>query len=66
MGDMDKLAFSIDEAAKKSGLGRDKLYAAVRLGQLEVRKAGRRTIVLDEALRRYLASLPKLKLPPAV
>jgi excisionase family DNA binding protein len=60
-----KLAFSIDEATQRTGLGRDKLYAAIRNGELEARKAGRRTLVTEEALRRYLANLPSLQLPPA-
>ena len=65
MHDLERFAFSIDEAAMKAGVGRDKLYAAVRVGELEARKAGRRTLITAEALRRYLESLPTLQLPPA-
>ena len=65
MHDLDRFAFSIDEAAMRAGLGRDKLYAAVRVGELEARKAGRRTLITAEALRRYLDNLPTLQLPPA-
>ena len=64
MHDLDRFAFSIDEAAMRAGLGRDKLYAAVRVGELEARKAGRRTLITAEALRRYLYNLPTLQLPP--
>ena len=64
MHDLDRFAFSIDEAAMRAGLGRDKLYAAVRVGELEARKAGRRTLITAEALRRYLDNLPTLQLPP--
>ena len=32
MHDLERFAFSIDEAAMKAGVGRDKLYAAVRVG----------------------------------
>ena len=60
-----KLAYSIDEATQRTGLGRDKLYAAIRSGELDARKAGRRTLVTEEALRRYLNGLPPLQLPPA-
>jgi len=60
-----KMAFSVDEAAMRTGLGRDKIYAAIRDGNLEARKAGRRTLVTADALRRYLDSLPQLQLPPA-
>ena len=64
MHDLDRFAFSIDEAAMRAGLGRDKLYAAVRVGELEARKAGRRTLITAEALRRYLDNLPTLQLLP--
>ena len=63
MNDEERYAFSIDEAAMRAGVGRDKLYAAVKGGQLEARKAGRRTLVTADALRRYLDSLPVLSLP---
>lgn len=63
MNDTERYAFSIDEAAMRAGVGRDKLYAAVKLGQLEARKAGRRTLVTADALRRYIDSLPVLSLP---
>ena len=60
---MVKFAFSIDEAAMRAGIGRDKIYAAVKGGQLEARKAGRRTLVTADALRRYIDNLPVLSLP---
>jgi excisionase family DNA binding protein len=56
--------FSVDEAALRAGLGRDGIYAAIRAGQLEARKAGRRTLITIDALLRYLDSLPHLQLPP--
>lgn len=62
---VEKLAFSIDEAAMRAGLGRDAIYAAVRQGKLEAKKMGRRTLVTADALRRYLDGLPSLQLPPA-
>ena len=60
-----KMAFSIDEAAMRAGLGRDAIYSAVREGKLEAKKMGRRTLVTADALRRYLDNLPSLQLPPA-
>jgi excisionase family DNA binding protein len=60
-----KLAFTVDEAALRTGIGRDGIYDAVRAGALEAKKKGRRTIITAEALRRYLESLPALQLPPA-
>jgi excisionase family DNA binding protein len=60
-----KMAFSVSEAAMRTGLGRDAIYSAVREGKLEAKKMGRRTLVTADALRRYLDSLPSLQLPPA-
>ena len=60
---LEKMAFSVDEAAMRAGLGRDALYAAIRAGNLEARKFGRRTLVTSDALRRFLDSLPSLQLP---
>ena len=62
---IEKLAFSVDEAAMRAGLGRDKIYEAIRGGLLDARKAGRRTLVTAEALRRYLDGLPAVHLRPA-
>jgi excisionase family DNA binding protein len=60
-----KMAFSVDEAAVRSDLGRDAIYAAVREGKLEAKKLGRRTLITADALRRFLDALPRLQLPPA-
>jgi excisionase family DNA binding protein len=57
-----KMAFSIDEAAQQANVCRDSIYAAIRSGQLEAKKAGRRTLVMADALRRYLDALPSLQL----
>jgi excisionase family DNA binding protein len=46
--------------------GRDGIYEAIREGRLEARKFGRRTLITDEALERFLNSLPPLQLPPPV
>lgn len=59
-----KMAFSIKEAAMCSGLGRDKIYEAIRNKELEARKSGRRTLITADALRSYLDRLPPLDLPP--
>jgi excisionase family DNA binding protein len=62
MPEIDQLAMSIDEAARRAGLGRDKIYTAVKEGKLEARKAGRRTLVTADALRRFIDNLPTLQL----
>ncbi|UCI33217.1 helix-turn-helix domain-containing protein [Mesorhizobium sp. B4-1-4] len=53
-----KLAFSIEEAAEMSDIGRTRIFAAIGSGQLVARKHGRRTLVLRADLERFLASLP--------
>jgi hypothetical protein len=53
------LAYSIEEAAKVSGIGRTSLYVEIAAGRLIARKAGaKRTIITEGDLRAYLASLP--------
>ena len=58
----DQLAYSMDEAAAVSGIGRSALYLAKRDGRLPVRKAGRRSIVLRRDLVRFLEDLPRAPL----
>jgi excisionase family DNA binding protein len=54
-----KLSLSIEEAAEATGIGRSKLYEAMRDGLLQARKFGRRTIILRDDLERFLSALPK-------
>ena len=52
------LAVSIGEAVRLTGIGRSSLYEAIRRGDLPIRKSGRRTLLLMEDLRQWLAGLP--------
>lgn len=55
-----KLAHSINDLVQ-TGIGcRSKIHQLIRDGKLTARKAGSRTVVLDEDLRTYLAGLPKV------
>jgi excisionase family DNA binding protein len=58
-----KLTYSIDEAATRVGICRDRIYSAIKDGRLDAKKAGRRTLVTAEALHRFIEALPALKLP---
>jgi excisionase family DNA binding protein len=49
---------SISEACAVAGIGRTKIYQAIAAGSLKARKCGKRTLVLREDLRDFLASLP--------
>lgn len=55
-----KIAYSMRAAAQCSGLSRSTLYLLIRGGKLTARKNGKRTIIEDAELRRFIASLPKL------
>jgi hypothetical protein len=56
----DKIAFTIKEAVRASGLSRSMLYVAIGEGVLRARKCGTRTLILDTDLRRFLRRLPRL------
>lgn len=50
----DALAYKMEEAAARCGLGRTTLFEAARRGELRVTKVGRRTIVLHDDLVDWL------------
>ena len=49
---------SIAEACAAAGIGRTKLYEAIADGRLKARKLGKRTLILRDDLRQFLAALP--------
>ncbi len=51
----DRIAWSLAEIAKQTGLSLGFLRNEVRAARLPVRKFGRRVLVLDGDLRAYLA-----------
>lgn len=55
---MEKLAYSIREAAAAGAGSRTKLYEAIKSGALRAKKRGRSTIILAADLARYLEALP--------
>ena len=56
---MQKLAYTIEEAAKAGAGGRTAVYDAINAGILKARKRGKRTIILHDDLQRFLESLPE-------
>ncbi|MGO9429458.1 helix-turn-helix domain-containing protein [Rhodoblastus sp.] len=54
------LTHTILDVMQELNCGRTKVYAEIRAGALEARKIGRRTIITNEALKRYVASLPTI------
>jgi Helix-turn-helix domain len=57
----EKLAYQVDELNEILPLGRTKAWEEIAAGRLRARKIGRRTVVLAEDLRDYLASLPEAR-----
>jgi excisionase family DNA binding protein len=54
------LAYTVEMAAKAATVGRTSIYEAINSGALKAKKIGRRTLILDEDLRSWLASLPSM------
>ena len=55
---MEKLGFTVPEAAALSSLGQTSIYKAIREGQLRIRKYGTRTIITRADLVSFLQKLP--------
>lgn len=60
---MTPLAYSIEEVAEMTAIGRSRIYAAIREGRLVAHKFGRRTVIRSESLRAFLDSLEQV--PPS-
>jgi hypothetical protein len=54
-----RIAHSIEDVQRLSSIGRTNIFLAIKTGRLRARKFGRRTVVLDEDLRAFLAGLPE-------
>ena len=59
------LAHSVLEACLITHTGRTSIYEAIRSGALRAVKRGRRTLILDDDLRRWVQSLPPVKVQSA-
>ena len=51
---VDRLAYSVDEAARITGLSRDLLYDEMRRGHLAYVKVGRRRLITRKHLNQFL------------
>jgi excisionase family DNA binding protein len=59
----ERLAYSVDEGARLTGLSRDLLYDEMRRGHLGYLKVGRRRLITRQHLEQFLAITP-LTQPP--
>ena len=50
----ERLAYSVDEAARLTGLSRDLLYDEMRRGNLPYKKVGRRRVITRQHLQHFL------------
>ena len=57
--DHEPLAYRIEDARRMVGLGVTRIYELIGAGVLDARKAGGRTLITGDSLRRYVADLPK-------
>jgi hypothetical protein len=55
---VDRIAYSLPEAARIAGVSRTRIFDAVRRCELTVRKAGRSSIVTHDDLLAWIRSLP--------
>lgn len=58
---MDKLAYTIEQVVNITGVGRSTVYNAIKSGQLEARKHGRRTWITSAALNKWIESMPMVR-----
>ncbi len=56
--DLQPINYPIEQTPAATGLTRTHIFGAIRSKKLNARKAGRRTIIEHEELRRYVQSLP--------
>jgi hypothetical protein len=61
---LPKLAYTVPELQKATGLGRTIIYEEVKAGRLRLTKVGRRSIVCDQDARAWLSSLGLEKAVP--
>lgn len=55
---IEKLAYSVDEARAVAGMGRTMLYQCIANRSLRAKKCGDRTLILRDDLRDFLERLP--------
>ena len=55
-------ALTVRAAVAKTGINKTRIYALAQEGKLDLRKAGRQTLVTEASIAAYLTNLPPAKL----
>jgi excisionase family DNA binding protein len=58
---MNKIFYSVHEAAKAAGIGLTKLREEIRAKRLIARKLGRRSLISAEDLNAWASNLPQIE-----
>jgi hypothetical protein len=59
---LEKLAYTLEEATQIGLPCRSRIYELAAVGKIRLVKDGKRSLVLAEEARRYIASLPTAKI----
>jgi hypothetical protein len=59
---MEDIALTLKDAARISLFSRSMIYAMIGGGEIQAKKAGRRTMILAVSLRRAIAALPAARI----
>jgi excisionase family DNA binding protein len=54
------IAYTVKEACAVSRTGKTTLYSAIRRRELVARKLGKKTLILEDDLRRWIEQLPRI------
>lgn len=57
---IEPIAYTVKEACAVSRTGKTTLYGAIRQGELVARKLGKKTLILEGDLRRWIEQLPTI------
>lgn len=55
-----RLMHRIIPVCDMTGIGRTTLFKLIAEGKLDARKIGRRTLITDESLKKFIADLPRM------
>lgn len=61
-GDLQPILYTMEGAQAASGFARSRLYEEIGAGNIQAKKAGRRTLIVGDSLRAYLANLPRAEI----